>query len=258
MFLARRLARDAPSTSRSLPLKIPRSCIAATATRGLSARSLPISFVLLALSCFFHDRLNPSLHAHLRRNHTVITTPGCPTHIHIISYVCSSYISPFICPTLSHMSLHTLTGLSPQAISAWCARPAARSGGGGGGSAAGALSCEFCVALGHLGPPCRPKTGCHWRPGRLWTLMGRWGRSMVLGVARGLCWGCLAVTRGAGLWPASGDALDHQGSISGAFRRPNMVAYACPRFRAWGAAFGLAAYSMCVVGGLTASSTVDR
>ena len=63
---------------------------------------------------------------------------------------------------------------------------------------------------------------------------------MVVGVARGLCWGCFAMTRGAGLWPASGDAVGHQGSISGAFRRPNMVVYVGPWFRAHGAAFGQA------------------
>ena len=81
---------------------------------------------------------------------------------------------------------------------------------------------------------------------------------MVVGVARELCWGCLAMTRSAGLWPASGDGVGHPGSILGAFQRPVMVVYVCPRSRAWGAAFGRAADSICVVGGLTESSTVER
>ena len=60
------------------------------------------------------------------------------------------------------------------------------------------------------------------------------GLSMVVGVAWGLRRGCLGMTRGAGLWPASGDSMVHPGSISGAFRHPNMVVYICQRPMAWG------------------------
>ena len=81
---------------------------------------------------------------------------------------------------------------------------------------------------------------------------------MMVGVARELSWECLAVTRGAGLWPASGDGVGHPGSILGAFWRPNMVAYVCHRSRAWGAAYRGIADSICVVGGPTESSTVER
>ena len=129
--------------------------------------------------------------------------------------------------------------------------------GRGGGSAAGALSIDFCVALGYLGPPCRSKTGCHWRSGRMWTLRGRRGRLMVVGVARELCWGCLAMTRSAGLWPASGDGVGHPGSISGAFRRPNMVVHIFQRSSARGAADRGIADSFYGAGGPTESPMVE-
>ena len=70
---------------------------------------------------------------------------------------------------------------------------------------------------------------------------------MIVGVALELRWGCLAMTRGAGLWPASGDGVGHPGSILGALWRPIMVAYVCHRSRAWGIAYGGIAGSVCMV-----------
>ena len=105
--------------------------------------------------------------------------------------------------------------------------------GSGGQSAADMLLLEFVVALGHLGPPCQPRTGCHWRSSRVWTPQGRQGRSLLVGVSWGLHWVCPGMTHSPGLWPASGDGVGYLGSISGAFWCPEMIGDVCQCSRFW-------------------------
>ena len=58
--------------------------------RSFFQPALPsISFVLLVLSCFFHDRINSSLHTHLHRTHSVVYHHARLPHTHPYHLVCS-------------------------------------------------------------------------------------------------------------------------------------------------------------------------